>query len=987
MPGVATTIPIDGTPTDGADPWIDSLVWGGAWTDGNGGPVTIYWTAVYGTINGQPSMYWSSAGLVALRAALATWENVANVDFVEVAAASSSDVWFWQGTNAQAEGALGWSQIPAYNSTEVLSAVFNGQASSWSSAGLAKGGYGFLTLVHEIGHMLGLDHPHDGGSAWDATVFPGVGAAFGDYGDASLNQGIYTTMSYNAGWPAGLNDPVSENWGLQATPMALDVAAIQSIYGANTSYASGSNVYYLPTYNGGGAYWTCIWDTGGIDTISNAGSNGRAIIDLNAATAGSGGGGRLSYGYDGAGAIVHGGYTIARGVVIENAIGGNGNDMLTGNAAANRLEGGGGRDTLDGQGGADTMVGGAGDDTYYVDNTGDSVVEFGGGGADLVYSSLAAYTLSDNVEYLTLTATGASNGTGNASANTITGTAYANVLKGGGGGDALYGLTGDDRLIVSDLSFVRADGGGGIDTLALDGAGLVLNLTDSLSRAKLSDIERIDLTGTGDNTLRIDKAPLLAGIGAGGVLTVERDWGDVVVFDDAGWTSAAMVSEAGGTFERFVSGTAAVLVEQVVAPPPTTGVTIVGTAGDDIVSTVATVSGQPMATPFADVIDGGDGNDLLEGGAGDDRLYGGAGDDVLIGGTASAGGTNQLWGGTGGDTASYAGTGGAVRADLDAQAGYVDGVLADYMNSIENLIGGSGGDVLVGNAEVNVLTGGAGGDCLYGQAGDDTLIGGAAGSGAANQLWGGLGTDTASYAGTTASVRADLGALAGYVGGVLVDQMDSIENLAGGSGNDVLVGDAGANVLTGGAGADCLYGQDGNDTLVGGGVTAGLTNQLWGGAGSDTASYAMTTGRVHADLGAQAAYVDGGLVDQMNSIENLVGSANADTLVGNGGANRLSGGAGADALWGRGGADVFVYTGYADSNLVTGYDIIADFVSGTSKLDLTALGLDASHVVIQSGGGATSLYIEKAAGTFDAATDLAIALVGANAINMGDILF
>ena len=140
--------------------------------------------------------------------------------------------------------------------------------------------------------------------------------------------------------------------------------------------------------------------------------------------------------------------------------------MLTGNAAANRLEGGGGRDTLDGQGGADTMVGGAGDDTYYVDNTGDSVVEFGGGGADLVYSSLAAYTLSDNVEYLTLTATGASNGTGNASANTITGTAYANVLKGGGGGDALYGLTGDDRLIVSDLSFVRADGGGGIDTRA-----------------------------------------------------------------------------------------------------------------------------------------------------------------------------------------------------------------------------------------------------------------------------------------------------------------------------------------------------------------------------------------------------------------------------------------------------------------------------------------------------------------------------------------
>ncbi len=987
MPGVATTILIDGTPTNGADPWIDSLVWGGAWTDGNGGPVTIYWTAVWGTINGQPSMNWTTAGLYALREALATWENVANIDFVEVASASISDVWFWQGTNAQAQGALGWSQIPGYNSTEVLSAVFNGQASSWSSAGLAKGGYGFLTLVHEIGHMIGLAHPHDGGSAWDATVFPGVEAAFGDYGDANLNQGVYTTMSYNAGWPAGLNDPVSENWGLQATPMALDIAAIQSIYGANTTFASGNNVYYLPTYNGGGAYWSCIWDTGGIDTISNFGSNGRAIIDLNAATAGSGGGGRMSYAYDSAGSIVHGGYTIARGVVIENAIGGNGNDTLIGNAAANRLEGGIGRDTLDGQGGADTMVGGPGDDTYYVDDAGDTVVEFGGGGTDLVYSSLASYALPDNVEYLTLTAVGASNGTGNASANTIIGTAYANILRGGGGADTLYGFTGDDRLIVTDLSFVRADGGGGIDTLALDGAGLVLNLTDSLVRAKLSDIERIDLTGTGDNTLRIDKAALLAGIGAGGVLTVERDWGDVVVFDDAGWTSAGVVSEAGGTFERFVSGTAAVLVEQVAAPPPTTGVTIVGTAGDDIVSTMATVSGQPTATPYADVIDGGDGNDVLDGGAGDDRLYGGAGNDILIGGTASVGGTNQLWGGTGSDTASYAGTAGAVHADLDAQAGYVGGVLVDQMNSIECLVGGTGSDVLVGNADANVLTGGAGADCLYGQAGDDTLIGGAAGSGAANQLWGGSGTDTASYAGTTGTVHADLGALAGYVDGVLVDQMSSIENLTGGSGSNVLVGDAGANVLTGGAGADYLYGQDGNDTLIGGGALAGVTNQLWGGAGSDTASYATTTGRVHADLGAQAAYVDGVLVDQMNSIENLIGSANGDTLAGNGGANRLSGGAGADALWGRGGVDVFVYTGYADSNLVTGYDMIGDFVSGTSKLDLTALGLDASHVVIQSNAQSTSLYIEKTAGTFDVSTDLAIALAGANAIALGDILF
>ena len=309
------------------------------------------------------------------------------------------------------------------------------------------------------------------------------------------------------------------------------------------------------------------------------------------------------------------------------------------------------------------------------------------------------------------------------------------------------------------------------------------------------------------------------------------------------------------------------------------------------------------------------------------------------------------------------------------------------MNSVENLIGGSGSDTLVGNALDNVLRGGAGTDYLYGQDGNDTLFGGAASPGSANQLWGGAGNDTASYVGITGLVQADLGAQNAHVDGVLFDVMNSIENLTGGSGNNPLVGNGVGNVLTGGAKADYLYGMDGDDILIGGGAAPGTANQLWGGAGSDTASYAGTTGAVYADLGAQTGHVDGALVDLMNAIENLTGGSNADTLVGNGVANRLEGGAGGDVLWGKGGADVFVYKAYGDSNLVTGYDIIADFVSGTSKLDLTALGLDASHVVIQSGGGATSLYIEKTAGAFDASTDLAIALVGANAINMGDILF
>jgi Ca2+-binding RTX toxin-like protein len=125
----------------------------------------------------------------------------------------------------------------------------------------------------------------------------------------------------------------------------------------------------------------------------------------------------------------------------------------------------------------------------------------------------------------------------------------------------------------------------------------------------------------------------------------------------------------------------------------------------------------------------------------------------------------------------------------------------------------------------------------------------------------------------------------------------------------------------------------------------------------------------------------------MDSIENLTGGAGGDTLIGDGGANVLSGGAGADVLWGMGGADSFVYASYDDSNLVSGYDTIADFVSGTSTLDLTAFASDASHVAIQTDGVSTSLYLEQVAGTFDSATDLALSFVGGSAIRMSDIRF
>ena len=177
-----------------------------------------------------------------------------------------------------------------------------------------------------------------------------------------------------------------------------------------------------------------------------------------------------------------------------------GNDLanaLTGLAGADTLLGFGGNDTLDAGAGVDKMAGGAGDDLYRVDSRSDLVLEYAGEGVDTVEAS-STYTLTANVENLTLLEGGDYAGGGNSLANVITGNSGSNTLSGGLGADTLAGGLGNDTYVLSDLLDTIIDSGG-IDTIR---SALTITLQDGIERAELIGLGDVSAIGNGaDNTL------------------------------------------------------------------------------------------------------------------------------------------------------------------------------------------------------------------------------------------------------------------------------------------------------------------------------------------------------------------------------------------------------------------------------------------------------------------------------------------------------
>lgn len=169
----------------------------------------------------------------------------------------------------------------------------------------------------------------------------------------------------------------------------------------------------------------------------------------------------------------------------DNLSGSRKNDTLVGGAGNDTLNGGGGDDTLYGGTGADKMTGGSGNDIYLVDNTADIVIESSNNDIDTVRSSVS-YTLSTNVENLTLTGNDSINATGNSLNNILTGNAGSNILDGGAGADTMSGGLGDDIYIMDNINDMVFEGAnGGIDTVL-----------SSVSYTLSDRIENLTLTGS-----------------------------------------------------------------------------------------------------------------------------------------------------------------------------------------------------------------------------------------------------------------------------------------------------------------------------------------------------------------------------------------------------------------------------------------------------------------------------------------------------------
>jgi Ca2+-binding RTX toxin-like protein len=601
--------------------------------------------------------------------------------------------------------------------------------------------------------------------------------------------------------------------------------------------------------------------------------------------------------------------TLNSRTAFENAVGGSGNDRLTGNSLDNDLRGNGGHDFLIGGAGDDDLFGGDGNDTYIFRTASsaelDTVTELSGDGSDtLNFSSLttavnvdlsltSTQTVHLNRQLRLNSTTGVQNVIGGTANDTLIGNFSANRLEGGAGDDVLSGSNGPDLLI----------GGSGNDILS-GGTN-----SDVLIGGANSDSYVFEAASSGE----IDTVTELSGEG------IDRlDFSAITNNLNVNLGSSAQQSIHTNRSLKLNSGT--------------TLEDIRGGSGND------TLRGNSL-------------HNSITGGAGSDVMFGGDGDDQFIFATASSAELDTVTelAGDGTDTLNFSAVTSAVTLDIGTTATQsVHSNRQLKLNSttgIQNIVGGTNHDILRGNASANVINGGAGNDILFGENGPDQLIGGEGhdtlnGGTNSDLLIGGNGddiyqfelassgeadiisesayggTDTLDFSAMTTSVNVNLGSSSTQTvhanRSLNLNSSAVIENLIGGSGNDTLRGNSLHNTIDGRAGSDLMLGGRGNDHYVfhtAASAELDTVTEL-AGEGTDTLDFSAIATQITVNIGltsTQTVHTNRQLkLNSTTGIQNVIGGSDDDTITGNASANALIGNAGDDTLSGGGGRDILI---------------------------------------------------------------------------------